>query len=73
MILLSRSWGVSFFSPSFKGPPEELALVNFASADDVLLKQINVHNYCTNTSILIVIVRGLEHPYLLDKDSNVHN
>lgn len=36
MILLSRSWGVSFFSPSFKGPPEELALVNFASADDVL-------------------------------------
>ena len=41
MILLSRSWGVSFFSPGgcFKGPPEELPLVNFAIAEVVLWKR----------------------------------
>jgi len=36
MILLSLSWGVSFFSPCcFKGPPEPPAF-NFANAEEAL-------------------------------------
>lgn len=67
MILLSLSCGVSFFSPSFKGPPEELAFVNFASADEVLfkekkgpelfLKDLNAHIYCAWIQILTTIIR----------------
>lgn len=42
MILLSLSWGLSFFSPCcFKGPPIVVGLLSFDNADDVLTDGFN--------------------------------